>query len=261
VLDLSIQLTALACALAVMLITWVLSIAMRDASIADVAWGLAFAAIAWGCFAAGDGVQSRKLVIAILVTIWGGRLALHIAARHEGEDRRYVAMREKHPDNFVLWSLGSVFIVQSLIAWVVSIPIQLAAADPTPETLGILAVLGALVVIGGIACEALADSQLEDFKRDPESKDKVMDKGLWRYSRHPNYFGDTCVWWGVWLIALETGSAWWGFIGPAVMTYFLLRVSGVALTERSIGSRRPGYEEYVRRTSAFIPLPPKKRAD
>ena len=142
-LDLSIQLTALGCGLAVMLIAWVVSVAMRDASVADIAWGLVFAAIAWGCFAAGDGLGARKMLIAVLVSIWGVRLALHIAARHDGEDRRYVAMREKHRDTFVWRSLFSVFVVQALIAWVVSIPIQLAAADPTPDTLGILAFLGA----------------------------------------------------------------------------------------------------------------------
>lgn len=257
-LDLSVQLSALGAALAVMVITWVISVPIRDASIADISWGMVFVAIAWACFAAGDGLGSRKFLLAILITLWGGRLAIHIFSRHDGEDRRYVAMRKKQGDGFVVRSLFSVFIVQALIAWVVSIPIQLAAADPTPDSLGILAILGALVMIGGLACEATADAQLEAFKGDPESSDKVMDQGLWRYSRHPNYFGDTCVWWGAWIVALETGSAWWGLIGPVVMTFFLLRVSGVALTERSIGSRRPGYEEYVKRTSAFIPLPPKK---
>ena len=259
-LDLSIQLAALGSALAVMVITWILSVPIKDASIADISWGLVFVAIAWACFAAGDGTSSRKLILAILITIWGGRLALHIFHRHDGEDRRYVAMRERQGDAFVFRSLFSVFVVQAVIAWIVSIPIQLAAADPTPDSLGILAILGALVMIGGIACEATADAQLEEFKKDPESKGQVMDRGLWGYSRHPNYFGDTCVWWGAWLVALETGSAWWGFVGPVVMTFFLLKVSGVALTERSIGSRRPGYEDYVKRTSAFIPLPPKRSA-
>jgi steroid 5-alpha reductase family enzyme len=239
-----------------MFVAWLASVAMRDAGVADVAWGLAFVAIAVVSLSVGDGDENRSLLILILVSCWGVRLAGYIAQRRDGEDRRYAAMREKH-ESFALRSLWSVFGTQALIAWIISLPIQVAATDPTPTTLGALAWIGAAVSAFGILFEALADAQLGAFMKDSENQGQVMDRGLWRYSRHPNYFGEVCVWWGIWLIALETGSAWWTAVGPAFLTFLLLRVSGVALTEKTISSRRPGYAEYVRRTSAFVPMPPK----
>lgn len=257
-LDLDVQLLSLAASLAVMVLTWLLSLRARDASLADISWGLCFVAIAWTCCVVGPGAGDRSLLIAVLVTLWGFRLAGYIAIRHEGEDRRYQVMREKQGASFPIRSLVSVFVLQALIAWVVSIPIQVAATDGTPGGIGVLGVIGALVCIAGLACEATADFQLSRFLADPDSKGKVMDRGIWGWSRHPNYFGDATFWWGVYVIALGTGSAWWTAIGPIVMTTFLLKVSGVALTEKTISSRRPGYAEYVERTSAFIPLPPKR---
>ncbi len=259
-LDLGVQLGSLAAAAAVMGVAWLVSLRMGDASVADVAWGLTFVAVAWVCLVIGPAAGDRSLLIAVLVSIWGVRLAAYIAWRHDGEDRRYVAMRRKYGDRFALRSILSVFGLQAAIAWVVSAPIQVSAADGTPDAIGLLGITGALVCVTGIACEAVADRQLARFLKRPDSAEAVMDSGIWRYSRHPNYFGDACFWWGVWLIALETGSAWWTAIGPALMTLFLLRVSGVALTERTITSRRPGYREYVERTSAFIPLPPRRSA-
>ncbi|MDQ3760033.1 MAG: DUF1295 domain-containing protein [Actinomycetota bacterium] len=256
-LDAAVQLSALAAALAVMLSAWAVSVALRDAGVADIAWGLAFIGIALIAGVVGDGDGDRSLLIELLVIAWGARLAAHITERHDGEDRRYAAMREKH-GNFALRSLWSVFGTQALIAFVISLPIQVAATDPTPASLGPLAWIGAAVAAFGILFEAVADAQLRAFTKDPANKGEVMDRGLWRYSRHPNYFGEVCVWWGIWLVALETGSAWWTAIGPAVLTFLLLRVSGIALTEKTISSRRPGYAEYVRRTSAFVPLPPKR---
>ncbi len=255
-LDAAVQLASLGAALAVMFVAWVASVAMRDAGVADVAWGLAFVAIALVALVVGDGDEQRALLILILVSVWGLRLAGYIAQRHDGEDRRYAAMRARH-GNFALRSLWSVFGTQALIAWVISMPIQVAATDPTPATLGALAWIGTAIAGFGILFEALADAQLRAFSKDASNKGQVMDGGLWRYSRHPNYFGEVCVWWGIWVIALETGSAWWTAIGPAVLTFLLLRVSGVALTEKTITSRRPGYAEYVRRTSAFVPRSPK----
>ena len=255
-LDFAVQLSALGAAVGVMLVAWLASVALRDAGVADVAWGLTFVAIAWVGLGVGDGDPERSLLVVSLVSAWGIRLASFIAARRDGEDRRYAAMREKH-ENFALRSLWSVFGTQALIAWVISLPIQVAMTDPSPATLGALAWIGGSLAAFGILFEAISDAQLRAFTKDPESKGKVMDRGLWRYSRHPNYFGEVCVWWGIWVVALETGSAWWTAIGPAVLTFLLLRVSGVALTEKTISSRRPGYEEYVRRTSAFVPLPPR----
>ena len=257
-LDALVQISTLGAAVAVMLGAWVVSIPLRDASVADIAWGLCFVAIALAALIAGDAGGSRGALIALLVTVWGVRLAAWIAYRHDGEDARYAAMRERHGDEFIRRSLWSVFGLQALIAWVVSAPIQVAATDPTPENLGLLAWVGFAVFFAGLAFEGIADAQLERFKRNPLNEGAVLASGLWRYSRHPNYFGDACVWWGIWLIALETGSAWWTAIGPALMTFLLLRVSGVALTERTITERRPGYAEYRRTTSAFVPLPPRR---
>jgi steroid 5-alpha reductase family enzyme len=256
VLDVAVQLASLGAALGVMLGAWVASVILRDAGVADVAWGLAFVAVAWTAYVVGDGDPERSLLVAALVSAWGVRLAAHIAERRDGEDRRYAAMREKH-QNFALRSLWSVFGTQALIAFVISAPIQVAATDSTPTDLGVLAWLGAALCAFGIVFEAVSDFQLRSFTKEPDSSGKVMDRGLWRYSRHPNYFGEVCVWWGIFLIALETGSGWWTAIGPALLTFLLLRVSGVSLTEKTISSRRPGYEDYVRRTSAFVPLPPK----
>ncbi len=259
-LDLEVQLLTLAASLAVMVGTWLLSLRARDASLADISWGLCFVAIAWTCVLAGPaGAEGRSPLIAVLVTLWGLRLAGYVAWRHDGEDRRYAAMRKRHGSSFALRSLLSVFVLQALIAWIVSTPIQLAAVDGTPSGIGAVALAGVVVCLVGLACEATADFQLARFLAEPGSSEKVMDRGIWRYSRHPNYFGDATFWWGVFLIALESGSAWWGAIGPIVMTVFLLKVSGVALTEKTISSRRPGYADYVERTSAFIPLPPKRR--
>jgi steroid 5-alpha reductase family enzyme len=259
-LDAAVQIGSLAAAVSVMGIAWVVSIVTRDASVADIAWGLAFFMIAWISVVMGNGDPERSLVVALLVSIWGIRLAAYIAERHDGEDRRYTAMREKAGSDkeFAKRSLWSIFGTQALLAFVISLPVQVAATDLTPQKLGLLAWLGFTLCAFGIVFEAVADAQLRAFTKEEDNDGKVMDKGLWRYSRHPNYFGEACVWWGIWVIALETGSGWWTFVGPAVLTFLLLRVSGVALTEKTISSRRPGYEAYTRRTSAFVPRPPRE---
>ena len=253
------QLLTLAAVIAVMVLTWLWSVAIEDVSIVDVAWGINFAAIAWTAYLVGDGASGRSLLIAVLVTVWAARLGGYIAWRHDGEDKRYAAMRKRRGSKgFALRSLFTVFLLQGAIAWVVSAPVQVAATDPTPASLGALALLGAAVALFGIAFEAVADLQLARFLADrDETGRSVMDEGLWRYSRHPNYFGNATLWFGIWLIALESGSAAWTVIGPVVMTFLLLKVSGVALTERNVRKSRPGYEEYVERTSAFVPLPPR----
>ncbi len=248
----------LGAALAVMFIAWLASLALRDAGVADIAWGLAFVAIALGLRRRRRWrSRARALLVVILVSVWGVRLAgLHRRAA-DGEDRRYAAMREKH-ENFALRSLWSVFGTQALIAWVISLPVQVAMTDPTPSTLGVLAWIGSrgLGLRHPFRGASLTPSS-GPSRRLRTARARSWIDGLWRYSRHPNYFGEVCVWWGIWLIALETGSAWWTAVGPALLTFLLLRVSGVALTEKTISSRRPGYAEYVRRTSAFVPLPPK----
>jgi steroid 5-alpha reductase family enzyme len=248
---------AVACVVALMVPTWLLSLVIRDASIADVAWGLVFVAIAWGAYAAGLG-QEAMLVAAGVVSVWGLRLSAHIGIRNRGhgEDRRYTAMRDRRPGTFWLWSLFGVFLLQGAIALVVSLPLQSLASDAGADA-SLWTWVGLAVAIVGYGFEAIGDAQLSAFKGDPASKGKVMDRGLWRYTRHPNYFGDALFWWGIWLVAVGSGAALWTLIGPALMTFLLVRVSGVRMLESDIAERRPEYAAYIRRTRAFIPRPPK----
>lgn len=257
-LELAVCLACAAAAAVPMGLAWVASLALRDASIADVAWGPTLTAVAWAAYVVGDG-GDRSLLLAVLVSLWGARIALHIGARNlgHGEDRRYAALRERDGARFARRSLWSIFGIQAALAWVVALPAQSAAADGSPVGLGAVAVVGCVVALAGLACETVADRQLRRFLARDEGGDEVMDRGLWRFSRHPNYFGDALFWWGTWVVAAEAGSPAWTAIGPLVMTVLLLRVSGISLLETTIGERRPGYAEYVRRTSAFVPRRPR----
>ncbi len=257
-LDSSVFLAAAAVAYGLFVVTWVVSLPLRDSSIADIMWGPALGGACIAAWAAGDG-NDRSTVIAVLAGLWGVRLAVHVAARNigHGEDRRYVAMREKHGARWPRRSLVTVFMLQATVAWIVSLPAQSAASDGSPEALGVLSLIGAAIAVAGLAFETVADLQLSAFVRSPDGDGKVMDRGLWRWSRHPNYFGETVFWWAIWVVALGAGSPWWTFVGPLTITLLLLRVSGVTLMETTIKSRRPGYEDYVRRTSAFVPRPPR----
>lgn len=252
--------TAAALAIAaVMLVTWVTSVVLRDASVIDVVWGVGFAVVAWVACTLGDGPAGRRVLLAVLVSIWALRLTGYLAWRNlgHGEDRRYRTMRQRWAPHFWVVSLVVVFLLQGLLQWVVSLPV-LVGAGSAVGAIGGFAIAGAVLWSCGVTFETVADVQLARFKARPENRGRVLDRGLWRYSRHPNYFGDACVWWGIGLIGLEAG--WRGvvaLVGPLVMTVFLLRVSGVSLLERTIGDRRPGYAAYVRRTSAFLPLPPR----
>ena len=258
-LGVAILLAAVA-VVALMLLAFAASRPSRDVSIVDVAWGLAFVDIAWVAAAAAGGDAERTVLMLVLVNVWGLRLAVHIAirkARAPGEDPRYGAMRERHGDRFSLVSLFTVFLFQALVALVVALPVFGAMAGTDPG-LGPLAFAGVVLWLVGFIFEAGGDLQLQRFKADPANRGKVMDRGLWRYTRHPNYFGDFAVWWGLYLVALD-GGAWWSVAGPLIMTVLLTRVSGKDLLEKSM-SRRPGYCEYVERTSGFIPLPPRSPA-
>ena len=250
--------TAIVIAVAVVLL-WAVSVAIRDASIVDIFWGFGFVLIVWVAFAAGDGSFDRQLLIAALVTVWGLRLTVYLAWRNLGkeEDYRYREMRERWGSRFPLVSLVTVFLLQGLLLWGVSQPSQAGQVPQEPIGLIWLDFIGMAFWAVGIFFETVGDLQLARFKADPANEGKVMDRGLWRYTRHPNYFGDFMVWWGLYLIALATGDAWWSVIGPIVMTILLMKVSGVGMLEKTITSRRPGYEEYIARTSAFFPRPPK----
>ena len=243
-----------------MLVTWVISVIIKNASIVDIVWGFGFVVVAWTVRLTVDqGDDARQWLLVALVTIWGLRLAIHLFTRNHGngEDFRYRAMRKHHGDRFGLISLGTVFGLQGVLMFVVSLPVQLGQADPTPS-IGVIAFIGIALWLVGMFFETVGDLQLAAFKKDPDSRGKVMSTGLWRYTRHPNYFGDACVWWGIGLVAAETGAGAWGLIGSVVMTVLLRRVSGVTFLEKTMAKRRPGYTEYVVTTSPFIPRPPKK---
>ncbi|HXH56984.1 DUF1295 domain-containing protein [Iamia sp.] len=259
----TVVITAAAGVTVLMLATWLISVIRRDASVVDVVWGLGFVVVAAASLAMGDGLLGRRVLLMVLVGVWGLRLAGYLAWRNlgHGEDRRYQKMRSRYGPWFWLISLATVFALQGALMLVVSVPVQLSAAAEGDDSLGPLAVLGALVWLVGVTFEAGGDLQLARFKADPDNEGQVMDEGFWRYTRHPNYFGDFLVWWGIYLVAAETTLGRWGVIGPVVMSVFLLKVSGVAMLERDIGRRRPKYADYIERTSAFFPLPPKAPAD
>lgn len=254
---LSAYLTGLGLTLGLMILLWLLSLRLRNSSIVDIFWGTGFVILYWFWFAlTPDGNPARKLLLGALVTIWGLRLSLHVLNRNrgKGEDFRYRKWREENGARWWWWSFFQVFLLQGVILWIVSAP--LLAAQRSAAPLSLIDGLGALVWLFGFYFEAAGDAQLARFKADPANKGKVMQTGVWRYTRHPNYFGDAAQWWGFYLIAAAAGG-WWTVFSPALMTFLLVRVSGVALLEKTMETR-PGYLEYKRRTSAFIPLPPKK---
>jgi steroid 5-alpha reductase family enzyme len=244
--------------LGLMVVLWLVSLVIADVSIVDIFWGLGFAVIAWTASVLGANPSPRIWLLCAMVTAWGVRLAGHLALRNlgHGEDARYKAMRARRGPSFAATSLGTVFLLQGWLMWIVSLPLQAAEAPGAVAPLGVLDFAGVALWAAGLGCEAIADAQLARFKRSASSAGQVMDRGLWRYSRHPNYFGDFLVWWGFGLIALSTG-AWWSLVGPAVMSVLLLKVSGVALLESTIADRRPAYAAYAARTSAFVPWPPR----
>lgn len=244
----------------IMISTWIISVLINNASIVDIVWGLGFVVVAWSLVInIEDAYRARQILLAILISLWGVRLGGYLAKRNigHGEDWRYRAMRKRHGAKFPVVSLITVFGLQGFLMWVVSLPVQFASAE-TDTPIGPIAVMGIVLWIVGFAFETVGDAQLSRFKKNPDNQGKVMSTGLWSLTRHPNYFGDAVMWWGIGVIAAETGWGVIGFIGPAVMTYFLLKVSGVPMLERSLTKRREGYDEYVARTSAFFPRPPKQ---
>jgi steroid 5-alpha reductase family enzyme len=251
---------AAAAVAALMVGLWLISIRLRDVSIVDPAWGPAFVLVALIAALAGSGSgDARRWLLFALTAAWGIRLGAYLLRRKLGdreEDRRYAVMRERRGPSFVPWSLVWIFGFQGLLVLIVSLPIQVAAERHT--SLGVDVIPGVVLFAIGLGFEAVGDEQLRRFKADPASRGQVMDRGLWRYTRHPNYFGDFCVWWGLWLVALPAGGTWWTFVGPVVMSTLLIRVSGKALLERDMAQRRPGYAEYIERTSGFLPLPPRR---
>jgi len=240
-------------------LTWLASVPLRNVSIVDLTGIVLIALAAWAYALAAPQTGPREVLVLALVSLWMLRLSGYINWRNRGhgEDRRYQAIRARNQPHFAFKSLYLVFGLQAVLAWIIAWPLMAALAGPEP--LGWLDALGLALWMAGFAFEAMADQQLARFKADPANAGQVMDRGLWRYSRHPNYFGECCLWWGLWLIALAAGGAW-TLISPLLMTLLLLKVSGVALLEQDIGERRPAYRDYIARTSAFLPWPPRPLA-
>lgn len=235
---------------------WLVSLAKRDVSIVDLFWAVGFAVVAWRTALTCDWTPLSWVLVA-MVTVWAVRLSGYLTWRNWGEpeDRRYGAMRDSWGRSFWLVSLLTVFWLQALLTWIVAMPVQ--TSIPRGGNFGIFATLGLAIWAVGLVFETVADWQLSRFKAAAENRGKVMDQGLWRYTRHPNYFGEFLVWWGIYTATLEAGFLWWTLIGPVVMSLLLLKVSGVTLLEKSLKARKPGYEDYARRTNAFFPWFPK----
>lgn len=238
-------------------IAWAVATVRRNAGLVDIFWSLFILLGALVVVQASPVPGARAWLVLALIAAWALRLAGYLAARNwrAPEDHRYRAIRERNEPGFAWKSLYLVFGLQAVLAWLILAPV--AAAIRLNGSVGALDIVGAALAAFGIAFEAIADRQLARFKSRPASEGAVMDRGLWRYTRHPNYFGEFCVWWGLYLVAVAAG-AWWTIFSPLLVTALLLRVSGVTLLEKDIGKRRPGYREYIARTNAFFPGLPRK---
>lgn len=240
-----------------MVLLWLLSLAIRNSSIVDIFWGLGFVIVAWLDVSISPFMSTGKWLMAILVTIWGVRLALHIGIRNWGkpEDFRYAKWREENGPRWWWISFFKVFLLQGVIMWIVAAPVlSIRITDGIPP-LSVTEMIGALVWAFGFFFEAVGDWQLARFKSNPDNKGNLMTSGVWKFTRHPNYFGDAAQWWGFFIIALANG-AWWTVYSPLLMTFLLVCVSGVAMLEQTM-KEKPGYADYMKKTSAFIPWIPK----
>jgi len=253
----------LALIVAVMLGLWLVALRLGDVSFIDAVWPMGMLLLALASLPRTEGDTVRKALLVGLCAVWALRLGLHLFRRWRasGADGRYVQIVEDQ-ERAHGWSFGKtalliVFLPQAALAWLTSLPVQLGQVVAEPGV-GVIGWIGAGLAVVGIGFESIGDGQLKAFKADPANKGRVLDTGLWRYTRHPNYFGDACVWWGLWLVAAETGSGLWSVAGPLFLTFTLTRWSGIGITEKAIHKSRPGYAAYVKRTSAFIPLPPRK---
>jgi steroid 5-alpha reductase family enzyme len=248
-------LVGLAAVLAVVTCLWWISLRPRNVTVIDVFWGPGFALSAWIYASFGGFAPRRSALLLALITIWALRLAIFLFRRSHGqpEDARYAAMRVRHGIRFARVSLRNVFLLQGLLIAVISTPLLLALVRPGPPSWLWSDTVGLGLWLLGFTFEAVGDWQLARFRLDPENRGKVLQTGLWRYTRHPNYFGNAAMWWGYWFFALASPGGFFTVASVVLMTVLLLKVSGVALLEKTIGERRPGYREYVAATSAFLP--------
>jgi len=259
----TILLTNFVVAFALFVALWLVGLWRRDPSHVDAFWALGMVVLAWVTLAQVGDATPRRLLLVGLCSIWGVRLGGYLLWRvhKHGADRRYVKIMAKAQSDrgwgFAKATFILVFALQAPLLWVVSLPVQLGQIDAAPLAIGTLGWIGAALAVVGILFETIGDAQLVRFKADPANNGQVMDKGLWRYTRHPNYFGDACTWWGLFLVAAETVPGMWSVAGPLLLTYLLTKWSGVPTVEGKLKRSRPGYADYVRRTSGFVPMPPK----
>lgn len=250
--------TNLAVMVVVLSLAAVPSFRTKDPSYIDGIWGLGFVVIALSTLVQADGEPARQALLVGLTTLWGVRLSAYLLRRwrRHGPDQRYQTLFGADASNARLWL--RVFMTQAVVLTVVALPVQLGQLDDGALTL--LNVVGAVVALAGIGIEATADAQLSRFKADPAHRGAVMDRGLWGWSRHPNYFGEAVTWWGIGLVAVHNGVTVLGLLGPALITYFLLTKSGIGPLESQMRRTKPQYADYVARTSAFLPRPPRVRS-
>lgn len=255
---LQIYLLAFAAIMLMMTLLWLVSIKLRNVSIVDLFWGFGFVVAGWVYFINTEGFEARKILLMSLVTVWGLRLSIYLAWRNlgKGEDFRYQKFRKDFGDGYWWYSFFSVFLLQGILMWLISVPLLGAQFYPE-KTLGVLDFIGVAIWVIGFVFEAGGDLQLARFKANPANRGKVLDTGFWHFTRHPNYFGDAAVWTGYGLICISGGS-YLPVLGSVLMTALIIKVSGVALLEKTLNTTKPGYQEYVRKTSAFIPWFPKK---
>ena len=245
-----------------MVVLWIWSVLRRNASVVDPWWSMGFLLITLTLGMEMPWTPGRCL-LASLVAVWAIRLWAYLLHRNwgEGEDPRYQAFRESYgPERYWWVSFFQVFMLQGVLMLIISSPLQVAMTKASPDPVTLFDILGAAMVLIGLACEAMADAQMAEFRNNPDNKGKVMDQGLWRYSRHPNYFGEALLWWGFWVSALDCPGGAATVFAPILMTFLLLKVSGVSMLESSLKKSKPKYADYIQRTSAFIPWPPKQKA-
>ena len=236
-------------------LVWIISVRLEDASIADICWGSGFVLLAWLYCVLSPTLTSRSWLVAALITLWGARLSLHIARRNHGkaEDPRYRAMRASHGRSFWWRSLFTVFWMQGAILWFVALPVLAAVRAAHPAALIAVDGLGVVLFAVGFGFEVVGDYQLSRFRAEASNRGHVLDRGLWRYTRHPNYFGDATLWWGLYATACATPGGWLTVLSPALMSFLLMRVSGMTLLEAGLQASKRGYREYITRTPAFFP--------
>ncbi len=242
-------------------LVWLISVRRRDASVADICWGPGFVLLVWLYCVLSPTLTPRSWLVAALITLWGTRLSAHIFRRNrgKGEDPRYRSMRASQGPAFWWRSLFTVFCLQGAILWFVALPLLVAVRATQPAALTLIDAVGLVLFALGFGFETVGDHQLARFKAQPSNSGHVLDRGLWRYTRHPNYFGDATLWWGMYAIAAATPRGWLTVLSPTLMSFLLMRVSGVTLLEDALKASKPGYLAYIRRTPAFNPWFPKPR--